>query len=152
MSNIIQSIIVLLNSCPRLTHLSLTGVHAFLRDDLSRFCREAPAEFTAHQRDVFCVFSGAGVLALRRYLNEEQRNVRRAARSAETDDDGTITGEDDDQTMTGLSNQVAGTEIGHHSHHANQTGEAIPEDDDDQDEELDGAEEDEANGGAALQP
>lgn len=38
----IQSIIKLLNSCPRLTHLSLTGVQAFLRQDLEQFCRDAP--------------------------------------------------------------------------------------------------------------
>ena len=33
---------MLLKACPRLTHLSLTGVPAFLRDDLDRFCRDAP--------------------------------------------------------------------------------------------------------------
>lgn len=33
----------LLNACPRLTHLSLTGVQAFLRHDLEQFCRDAPA-------------------------------------------------------------------------------------------------------------
>jgi F-box and leucine-rich repeat protein GRR1 len=38
----IQSILGLLNNCPRLTHLSLTGVHAFLRRDLEPFCRDAP--------------------------------------------------------------------------------------------------------------
>jgi len=38
----LQSIIRLLNSCPRLTHLSLTGVQAFLREDLEAFCRDAP--------------------------------------------------------------------------------------------------------------
>lgn len=32
----------LLDSCPRLTHLSLTGVQAFLRHDLEQFCRDAP--------------------------------------------------------------------------------------------------------------
>lgn len=37
-----QSIIRLLNSCPRLTHLSLTGVQAFLREDLEAFSRDAP--------------------------------------------------------------------------------------------------------------
>ncbi|KAL2268939.1 hypothetical protein VTJ83DRAFT_3785 [Remersonia thermophila] len=63
------SIIRLLNSCPRLTHLSLTGVQAFLRGDLEQFSRPAPAEFTEHQRSVFCVFSGQGVVNLRRHLN-----------------------------------------------------------------------------------
>lgn len=32
----------LLNSCPRLTHLSLTGVAAFQRDDFQPYCRQAP--------------------------------------------------------------------------------------------------------------
>lgn len=58
-----------MNNCPRLTHLSLTGVQAFLRDDLLAFCREAPAEFNDHQRDVFCVFSGVGVQRLRNFMN-----------------------------------------------------------------------------------
>lgn len=61
----------LLNCCQKLTHLSLTGVHAFMRDDLSVFCREAPREFTEHQRQVFCVYSGTGVSGLRRYLNTQ---------------------------------------------------------------------------------
>ncbi|KAI4628826.1 uncharacterized protein J4E88_000679 [Alternaria novae-zelandiae] len=59
----------LLNNCPRLTHLSLTGVQAFLRDDLLAFCREAPPEFNDHQREVFCVFSGVGVQRLRVFMN-----------------------------------------------------------------------------------
>lgn len=79
----------LLNSCPRLTHLSLTGVAAFQRDDFQPFCRQAPAgefssmvrprikartdppktEFTQHQRDVFCVFSGNMVSKFRDFLN-----------------------------------------------------------------------------------
>ena len=38
-----QGIHALLNQCPKLTHLSLTGVAAFyLREDLIRCCREAP--------------------------------------------------------------------------------------------------------------
>lgn len=66
-----QGIIKLLNSCHRLTHLSLTGVPAFLREDLSHFCRNPPPEFTQHQRDVFCVFSGEGVSELREHLNNQ---------------------------------------------------------------------------------
>ncbi|KAI5865275.1 RNI-like protein [Durotheca rogersii] len=65
----LPSIIKLLNCCPKLTHLSLTGVPAFLREDLDTFCREAPPDFTEHQRAVFCVFSGQGVINLRHYLN-----------------------------------------------------------------------------------
>ncbi|KAI1110573.1 hypothetical protein F5Y14DRAFT_454891 [Nemania sp. NC0429] len=68
----LPSIIKLLNCCPKLTHLSLTGVPAFLRDDLDRFCREAPPDFTEHQRAVFCVFSGAGVAGLRHHLNTRE--------------------------------------------------------------------------------
>ncbi|KAK1753291.1 F-box domain-containing protein [Echria macrotheca] len=68
----LQSILRLLNSCPRLTHLSLTGVQAFLREDLEIYCRDAPPEFTEHQRSVFCVFSGQGVVGLRKYLNQER--------------------------------------------------------------------------------
>ncbi|KAI1767904.1 RNI-like protein [Hypoxylon sp. FL1150] len=67
----LPSIIKLLNCCPKLTHLSLTGVPAFLRDDLEAFCREAPSDFTEHQRAVFCVFSGQGVAGLRQYLNTQ---------------------------------------------------------------------------------
>jgi len=104
----LKSIIVLLNRCPRLTHLSLTGVQAFLRDDLEAFCRDAPQEFTEHQRQVFCVFSGQGVVNLRRYLNNEKR--LRQERGEIDDDEETIDGEgdaDDDQTMTGMMGATA---------------------------------------------
>ncbi|EQL04210.1 F-box domain-containing protein [Ophiocordyceps sinensis CO18] len=65
----LKSIMRLLNSCPRLTHLSLTGVAAFQRDDFQPYCRVAPPEFTQHQRDVFCVFSGNMVSEFRDFLN-----------------------------------------------------------------------------------
>lgn len=69
-SNItVNAITSLVNSCPRLTHLSLTGIAAFMREDLLRFCREPPPEFTQHQQQVFCVFSGQGVRKLRDQLN-----------------------------------------------------------------------------------
>ncbi|KAI4599522.1 SCF ubiquitin ligase complex subunit [Pestalotiopsis sp. 9143b] len=68
----LPSIIRLLNACPKLTHLSLTGVTAFLRDDLDTFCRDAPPDFTEHQRQVFCVFSGRGVTGLKDYLNSKE--------------------------------------------------------------------------------
>lgn len=48
------------------------------------------SEFTQHQRDVFCVFSGQGVNGLRDHLNR----IPEAGFS--TNDD------DDDQTMTGM--------------------------------------------------
>jgi len=106
----LKGITALLNNCPRLTHLSLTGVQAFLREDLTRFCRDAPAEFTHPQRDVFCVFSGEGVQRLRDYLlrmavDEAQREERGALDDSLLDgvdspgadtvsDDGTIDGND----------------------------------------------------------
>lgn len=83
----LQGIHELLQFCPRLTHLSLTGVQAFLREDLTRFCREAPAEFTHPQRDVFCVFSGEGVSRLREYLKrlaEDQEREGRISRDEST--------------------------------------------------------------------
>ncbi|KAI9843324.1 MAG: SCF ubiquitin ligase complex subunit [Sclerophora amabilis] len=70
-SSLERGIHALLINCPRLTHLSLTGVQAFLRDGLTAYCRAAPDEFTDHQREVFCVFSGAGVTNLREHLNQE---------------------------------------------------------------------------------
>ncbi|KAK0383903.1 hypothetical protein NLU13_7994 [Sarocladium strictum] len=65
----LKSILRLLNSCPRLTHLSLTGVQAFQREEFQPYCRQAPPEFTQHQRDVFCVFSGHMVGKFREFLN-----------------------------------------------------------------------------------
>ncbi|EME48904.1 hypothetical protein DOTSEDRAFT_142386 [Dothistroma septosporum NZE10] len=74
----LDGIHILLNNCPKLTHLSLTGVQAFLRDELLAFCREAPPEFNEHQRDVFCVFSGTGVARLREFLNEQKAHAAAA--------------------------------------------------------------------------
>jgi F-box and leucine-rich repeat protein GRR1 len=104
----------------------LTGVQAFLRHDLEIFCRDAPLgltkphhpfvtlrfrsdillEFTPHQREVFCVFSGQGVIGLRRHLNDE---TARAAVAGSFDDDDrvNITRDDDDQTMTGMMGATA---------------------------------------------
>jgi F-box and leucine-rich repeat protein GRR1 len=65
-----QSIRRLLNFCPRLNHLSLTHVPAFLRPDFQRFRRIPPKNFTPQQQNVFCVFSGKGVKDLKVYLNE----------------------------------------------------------------------------------
>lgn len=66
----LSGIYTLLNNCPRLTHLSLTGVQAFLREELLMYCRPAPDEFNEHQRELFCVFSGVGVQRLRHYLQQ----------------------------------------------------------------------------------
>ncbi|EPE35082.1 RNI-like protein [Glarea lozoyensis ATCC 20868] len=91
------SVVKLLDNCQKLTHLSLTGVSAFLRPDLEQYCREAPPEFTEHQRNVFCVFSGNGVTGLRRHLMNHP--------SGDDFDQETIVG--DDQTMTGMMGATA---------------------------------------------
>ncbi|KAH6681894.1 hypothetical protein B0J14DRAFT_501689 [Halenospora varia] len=100
----LNSIVVLLNNCQKLTHLSLTGVQAFLRPDLEQFCREAPSEFTEHQRSVFCVFSGAGVTGLRRHLNHLPGHGGMEDFDQDTVGDADA---DDDQTMTGLMGATA---------------------------------------------
>ncbi|KAK5814394.1 hypothetical protein F5H01DRAFT_346543 [Linnemannia elongata] len=60
----------LVSQCSKLTHLSVTGVPAFMSPKYQKFCRVPPSEFTAHQREVFCVFSGKGVRELRQYMQE----------------------------------------------------------------------------------
>ncbi|KAG7663054.1 GRR1 [[Candida] subhashii] len=65
----VAPIYLLLKSCPKLTHLSLTGISAFLRREITQFCRDPPPDFNEHQRSLFCVFSGHGVSQLRNYLN-----------------------------------------------------------------------------------
>ncbi|KAF1843004.1 RNI-like protein [Cucurbitaria berberidis CBS 394.84] len=101
----------LLNNCPRLTHLSLTGVQAFLRDDLLVFCREAPPEFNEHQRDVFCVFSGVGVQRLRGFLNTNGQNEDRD--SSFGDNEGTMynDGEDGGDVIINVTAQANGMVI-----------------------------------------
>lgn len=71
----IGPIYFLLKSCPRLTHLSLTGISAFLRREITQYCRDPPPDFTESQKSSFCVFSGHGVVKLRNYLDTlmEQR-------------------------------------------------------------------------------
>lgn len=61
-------VLLLLRNCPKLTHLSLTGVLAFLRSDFTVYCRAPPPDFLPHQQQLFCVFSGNGVRQLRLYL------------------------------------------------------------------------------------
>ncbi|CAG8456746.1 15643_t:CDS:2 [Acaulospora colombiana] len=78
----IAAVLDLVNFCYRLTHLSLTGVPAFLRQDVQRYCRQPPKEFTIHQRQVFCVFSGKGVKELKNYLNHWMTNQSRRAAAA----------------------------------------------------------------------
>ncbi|CAG7950137.1 unnamed protein product [Penicillium nalgiovense] len=97
-----KGIHALLNSCPRLTHLSLTGVQEFLRENLTAFCREAPAEFTQQQRDVFCVFSGDGVNRLRDHLNRHEPQFQEETEATMYDDDEEL--DEDEGQMTGLMN------------------------------------------------
>ncbi|KAG0001456.1 SCF ubiquitin ligase complex subunit, partial [Entomortierella chlamydospora] len=64
------AVAALVSQCSKLTHLSVTGVPAFMSHRYQKFCRTPPSEFTAHQREVFCVFSGKGVRELRQYMQE----------------------------------------------------------------------------------
>ncbi|KAJ5996729.1 hypothetical protein N7499_006951 [Penicillium canescens] len=97
-----EGIHALLNNCPRLTHLSLTGVPPFLRPELTKFCREAPKEFTQQQRDVFCVFSGDGVNRLRDFLNRYESSPHEETEATMYDDDEEL--DEDEGQMTGLMN------------------------------------------------
>ncbi|KAF9360312.1 SCF ubiquitin ligase complex subunit [Mortierella sp. AD094] len=65
-----SAVAALVRHCSKLTHLSVTGVPAFISPRYQKFCRAPPPEFTAHQREVFCVFSGKGVRELRHYMQE----------------------------------------------------------------------------------
>ncbi|CAG8546464.1 7239_t:CDS:2 [Paraglomus occultum] len=65
----VGAVLELINACPRLIHLSLTGVPAFQRPDLQQFGRPPPKDYSQHQRQMFCVFSGKGVRELRHHLN-----------------------------------------------------------------------------------
>ncbi|KAL3415125.1 hypothetical protein V8F44DRAFT_632151 [Aspergillus fumigatus] len=96
----VPGIHALLNNCPRLTHLSLTGVQAFLDPAVTQFCREAPPEFTQQQREVFCVFSGEGVNRLRDYLNRSPDPPREMTEATMYDDDEEL--DEDEGQVTGL--------------------------------------------------
>lgn len=100
-----QGIHALLNNCPRLTHLSLTGVHEFLQPELTAFCRDAPSEFTNQQRDVFCVFSGEGVCRLRDYVNRNVTPQRDLTEVTMYDDDDEL--DEDEGQVTGLMHATA---------------------------------------------
>lgn len=72
----IPGVLDLLNGCPRLNHVSVTGVPAFLRPDLQAHCRPPPTDLNAHQRLFFCVWSGDGVTSVRDYLNSWRTSGR----------------------------------------------------------------------------
>ncbi|KAF9314193.1 SCF ubiquitin ligase complex subunit [Podila horticola] len=69
------AVAALVNQCSKLTHLSLTGVPAFMSSRYQTFCRTPPPEFTAYQRYVFCVFSGRGVRELRQSMQDHPSTV-----------------------------------------------------------------------------
>ncbi|KAI0065874.1 RNI-like protein, partial [Artomyces pyxidatus] len=64
----VMAIHFLLQKLHKLNHLSLTGVPTFRRQELQQFCRTPPTDFNTTQRAQFCVYSGDGVVKLRRYL------------------------------------------------------------------------------------
>ncbi|KAI1300509.1 SCF ubiquitin ligase complex subunit [Mortierella claussenii] len=64
------AVAALVSQCSKLTHLSVTGVPAFMTSRYQKFCRVPPSEFTPHQREVFCVFSGKGVRELRQFMQD----------------------------------------------------------------------------------
>lgn len=99
-----QAIHVLLQNCPRLTHLSLTGVSEFLRADLTTFCRPAPPEFTPGQRELFCVFSGEGVHRLRNFLSREMASFHFEEGTMYDDEDEL---DEDEGQVTGLMHATA---------------------------------------------
>lgn len=78
----IEAIHYLLQRLRNLTHLSLTGVPAFRREDLQKFCRQPPKDFNHHQRSAFCVYSGNGVRELRNYLASIFDNAHRSEAGA----------------------------------------------------------------------
>uniref|UniRef100_A0A093VL98 SCF E3 ubiquitin ligase complex F-box protein grrA n=1 Tax=Talaromyces marneffei PM1 TaxID=1077442 RepID=A0A093VL98_TALMA len=100
-----EGIHALLNFCPRLTHLSLTGVQAFLHEDLTAFCRDAPPEFTQQQREVFCVFSGEGVMRLRDYLNRNVGPFPSETEATMYDDEDEL--DEEENQVTGLMSAAA---------------------------------------------
>lgn len=64
----VAAVFWLLERLPKVTHISLTGVTAFQRPELQAMCRPPPEEFSATQRESFCVYSGHGVVELHHYL------------------------------------------------------------------------------------
>jgi F-box and leucine-rich repeat protein GRR1 len=84
----VMAIHFLLQKLHKLTHLSLTGIPAFRKPELQKFCRPPPSvclfprdtfntflyffhkDFNMSQRATFCVYSGKGVSNLRTFLTE----------------------------------------------------------------------------------
>ncbi|KDN46826.1 RNI-like protein [Tilletiaria anomala UBC 951] len=79
----VPAVFWLLQRLDRLTHLSLTGVPAFRREELQAMCRKPPEEFNEHQRSAFCVYSGKGVNQLRGFLRDVYSDQARAEQFGE---------------------------------------------------------------------
>ncbi|CAO1636221.1 unnamed protein product [Jaminaea pallidilutea] len=67
----VAAVFWLLERLPKVTHISLTGVPAFRRRELQAMCRSPPEDFSEHQRQAFCVYSGSGVVELQQYLRQK---------------------------------------------------------------------------------
>ena len=85
-------------------------MQAFLREDLTRFCRDAPPEFTHPQRDVFCVFSGDGVTRLRDYLNRLAMDQAERDGREEAMEESVIDGDDSAGADTISEDETVGEE------------------------------------------
>ncbi|CAO1614941.1 unnamed protein product [Parajaminaea phylloscopi] len=79
----VAAVFWLLERLTKVTHISLTGVSAFRRPELQAMCRPPPEEFSAHQRESFCVYSGQGVLELQLYLRKVFSSEESAAQFGE---------------------------------------------------------------------
>ncbi|KII94895.1 hypothetical protein PLICRDRAFT_47899 [Plicaturopsis crispa FD-325 SS-3] len=84
----VMAIHFLVQKLHKLTHLSLTGIPSFRQTELQKFCRPPPSEFNSSQRLAFCVYSGSGVIELRKYLADLFTTITDAGMADETDDDG----------------------------------------------------------------
>lgn len=76
----VAAVFWLLERLEKVTHISLTGVPGFRRPELQKFCRQPPEEFSPHQRESFCVYSGHGVRDLQHYLRSVYSSEETAAR------------------------------------------------------------------------
>ncbi|PVF95519.1 RNI-like protein [Serendipita vermifera] len=122
----VRAIYVLLKRLTRLTHLSLTGVPAFRRSELQQFCRPPPSNFNDTQRAAFCVYSGAGIHHLRKYLEKIAHSVQREGQ-ADEDDGGAAFGSLGDNLIYETDEDVQELDehdflsnmpqIGHNGHH-----------------------------------
>ncbi|KZT34294.1 RNI-like protein [Sistotremastrum suecicum HHB10207 ss-3] len=99
----VQAVYYLLSRLNKLTHLSLTGIPSFRREELQKFCRPPPREFNTAQRAAFCVYSGPGVNALRKYLETIMANMREEVHVAHENPDSSDEDENgDDGDDTGI--------------------------------------------------